>query len=295
MAWRGLHISRPARLKLVAGRMAIEQNDGNVSFPLEDIAWVILDTGQVTLTARLVAGCMEARIPIVFSDARHMPCGLALPFHQHHAQAETTFLQTELSAPFRKRAWMLIVKRKIGNQAENLRLLQHPEAPALRAMASHVRTGDPENVEARAARYYWPRLFDDFARGDEADLRNALLNYGYAVLRAAIARALCASGFTPALGLHHANRKNSFNLADDLIEAYRPIVDWTVVERLRERDQATEMTLNDRREMAGVLTRDIMLGGEQLGVIHAAERTADTLRRAMAAGDPSIIELPASW
>ncbi len=180
MAWRGLHISRAASLSLDKGRIRVCDLEGDAAaeplfFPLEDAAWIILDTNKATLSARLIAACMEAGTPIVFSDQRHHPCGLALSFHTYHAQAEVARQQLALSKPFKKRCWKNIVKAKIRNQAENLHLMQHGDETVLSAMASRVQSGDPKNVEARAARYYWSRIFDGFQRSDDGDLRNALL------------------------------------------------------------------------------------------------------------------------
>ncbi len=302
MAWRGLHISKPAHLSLDHGRIKVREIGENTDeteplfFPLEDAAWIIVDNTRSTLSARLISACMEAGTPIVFADTRHNPCGLALPFHQHHAQTQVSRAQLGMSAPFKKRAWALTVKAKILGQAENLRLAQHKDAPELAVLAQKVRSGDPNNVEARAARFYWARLFDDFIRADETDVRNALLNYGYACVRAAIARAMVAVGFIPSVGLHHDGRFNPFNLVDDLIEPFRPVVDWAVIEHLRVRGgQETDLTLDDRRAMAAILTRDLVMDGEQLNVLHSAERMADSLRRAIEAGDPYRILFPKGW
>lgn len=300
MAWRGLHISQPCHLSLDKSRIKVDlrntEEEPPLLFPLEDAAWLILDHVRSTLSARLVAACMEGGTPIIFSDQRHHPCGMALSFHQHHAQAEVARDQLAMKAGFKKAAWTITVRAKIRNQGENLRLLQHKDKKALGAFAKRVKSGDPDNVEAHAARYYWLRLFDDFARSDSEDLRNALLNYGYACLRGALARAATASGFLPALGIHHDGRFNAFNLVDDLMEPYRPVVDWAVVEYLRNRDDAQEeMTLNDRRAMAAVLSREVVMDGEQLAVVHATERTADSLRRAMRENLPKRLFYPKAW
>ncbi len=300
MAWRGLHISRAAHLSLDHGRIKIRQLDEEGSeplfFPLEDAAWIIVDNTRSTLSARLISSCMEAGTPIVFSDQRHNPCGMALPFHQHYAQTQVSRAQLALSAPFRKRMWTLIVQAKIRGQAENLRLVQHKDAPALAILAKKVQSGDPTNVEARAARYYWSRLFDHFVRADEEDIRNALLNYGYACVRASIARAVVAVGFLPSVGLHHDGRFNPFNLVDDLIEPFRPVIDWAVVEHLRTREKnENELSLEDRQQMAAILTRDLVMDKEQLSLLHATERMADSLRRAAEARDPKQLLFPEGW
>jgi CRISPR-associated protein Cas1 len=163
MAWRGLHISRAAHLSLDHSRLKVrfleDEEPEPLFFSLEDVAWIILDHARSTLSARMVAACMENGTPVVFSDQRHHPCGMALPFHQHFAQPEVARLQISVSRPFRKQVWTQIVKTKIINQAQTLGYLQMSESTVLAKMAQHVRSGDPKNVVARAARYYWSLLF----------------------------------------------------------------------------------------------------------------------------------------
>ena len=221
MAWKGLHLSRPARLNTADGQIVVAQDDGEVRLPLEDIAYIVLDAPHATLTTTLLSACMEAGIAIVSTDARHTPNGLMLPFHRHHRQAGVANMQIALGEPFKKRAWQRVAVAKIDNQAAHLDRGGH-NGESLRAMSRLVGSGDPQNIEARAARAYWGALFSDFVRDDASDLRNKLLNYGYAVLRAGIARSLVAYGLLPSIGLHHASVTNAFNLADDLIEPFRP-------------------------------------------------------------------------
>ena len=215
MAWKGLHLSRPAKLNTADGQIVVSQEDGEARLPLEDVAFVILDAPHATLTSTLLSACMDNGVVIVTTDARHTPNGVLLPFHSHHRQAGVASLQIALGEPLKKRCWQRIVVAKIANQALHLEARGRAGAEALRAMADLVGSGDPDNVEARAARAYWSRLFDGFVRADEGDLRNKLLNYGYAIVRAAVARALVAYGCLPALGLHHESVTNAFNLADD--------------------------------------------------------------------------------
>lgn len=292
MAWKGLHLSRPSRLSTADGQIVVVQDDGEVRVALEDIAYVILDTPQTTLTTTLLSACMEAGVAIVVNDARHMPNGLLLPFHAHHRQAGVAALQTATGEPFRKRCWRNIVVAKIHNQAAHLERRQGAETSALRAMSGRVGSGDPDNVEARATRAYWGALFDSFVRDDPADLRNKLLNYGYAVMRAAVARALVAFGCLPALGLHHASVTNAFNLADDFLEPFRPFVDAVAAERTDGRSSGDEMTIEDRRAMAGVLLRETRLNGESFTLLAASEKTAESYVRAMEGASPALLRLP---
>lgn len=295
MAWRGLHITRPARLSLKSRRLLVEQGDDEaVSFPLEDVAWVVLDTPQITTTAALMAACAQSAIPVVYSDHKHVPCGVLLPFHQHWQQAGVARAQIGAGAPLKKRLWQAIVRRKIENQATVLDRAQVEGGSTLREMAGRVRSGDPDNAEARAARFYWGRLFEDFRRHDDDDLRNAMLNYGYAVLRAAVARALVAAGLLPAVGLHHDGAQNAFNLADDLLETLRPAADWTAFRLSGQgrRPEESELTREQRQALAGVMTETLVLDGEQLTVLPAVDRTVASLVRALSGDGPTALLLP---
>jgi len=295
MAWRGLHISRPARLSLKARRLLVEQEDDEpVSFPLEDVAWVVLDTPQATASSALMAACVQAGIPVVYSDEKHIPCGVLLPFHQHWQQGGVARSQISASAALRKRLWQAIVRRKIENQAAVLDRAQVEGGRTLLAMLRHVRSGDPGNVEARAARFYWQRLFEDFRRQEEADLRNAMLNYGYAVLRAGVARGLVAAGLLPAFGIHHAGAQNAFNLADDLLEVLRPVADWAAfcLSGQGGRPAETELTREQRQKLAGVMTEHLVMGDEQLTVLPAVDRTVASLVRALTGDGATALVLP---
>ncbi len=293
MAWRGVHLTRPSRLSFADKQIVVAQEDGEVRLPIEDVAWVILDTQQVSITGTLLAACMEAGIVMVSCDAKHTPCGLAMPFHTHFRQPAIAEAQIAMSEPLKKRLWQAIVRRKIENQASVLELRAPDEAPAMREMMRRVRSGDPDNVEARAARHYWPRLFADFTRGNDADRRNKLLNYGYAVVRAAIARALVASGFLPALGLNHASAANGFNLADDIVEPFRPFVD-RIVAGLAGPETAwrDELTVEDRRALAAVLLENAKLAGERVSLLVASEKTAAALARAVEQKSAEALLLP---
>ena len=168
MAWKGLHLSRPAKLNTADGQIVVAQDDGEARLPLEDVAYVILDAPHATLTSTLLSACMESGVVIITTDARHTPNGMLLPFHSHHRQAGVAMMQTGLGEPLKKRCWQRIVIAKIDNQAAHLVQRGIDGCEALRAMRDKVGSGDPDNIEARAAREYWSRLFDDFVRSTKA-------------------------------------------------------------------------------------------------------------------------------
>ena len=292
MAWKGLHITRPSRLSFGDGQIIVAQEDGDVRLPLEDIGWIIIDEPRISLTVALISACSEHGVAVIITDARHMPSSLTLPFHRHHRQASIAARQIELSQPFKKRCWQAIIRVKLTNQANVLELYARQHASALRAMAKLVSSGDVENTEARGARQYWSALFEDFIRDDPSDLRNKSLNYGYAVMRAGVARALVGAGFLPSIGLHHISQTNAFNLADDVIEPFRPFVDKLVFERVKGRLATDDFTIDDRRFFAGLLFEPARVGSENMSLLAACEASSMSLARAMEADDPSLLKLP---
>jgi CRISPR-associated protein Cas1 len=236
---------------------------------------------------------MESGVAIVFTDVRHTPSGLVLPFHRHHRQAAVAKLQTDAKDALKKRVWQMLIRRKIQNQSAVLAALGKADASTLKEIARHVEPGDPGNVEARAARFYWGRLFAEFTRDDADDRRNKLLNYGYAVVRAGVARALVASGFMPALGVSHQGAANAFNLADDLFEPFRPFVDRLAWTRSADGiEKHGDLTIEDRRTMAGALLIDARLGDDKVSLLVAAELSAASLVRAFEQEKADRLVLP---
>lgn len=292
MAWRGLHLTQPARLALADGQILIGRDDGEIRLPLEDIAYMVIDTPQASLSLPLLSACMEAGLAVIITDPKHLPSGVMLPFHRHFRQGGMARLQVEQTEPFRKRLWQAVVRAKIENQGAALKVLGREDAVPLAAMARLVGSGDPENVEARAARAYWSRLWSNFRREDEADLRNALLNYGYAVLRACVARALVGMGFLPAFGIHHASVTNAFNLADDMLEPFRPFIDLLAWRHLGGVDEGRAMSLGDRQAMAGAMMENAAMGEDEVTLLVATERLAGSLARAMEERRPEALLLP---
>jgi CRISPR-associated protein Cas1 len=291
MAWRSLHLSQASRLSLADGQIVIEQEDGTVRLPIEDVACLVLDTPKATLSAALLSACMGGGVVVISTDSTHLPNGVMLPFHGHHRQADVARRQVDMGEPLKKRLWQAIIRRKIANQAAVLAARGIDGASTLAEMAHHVGSGDPDNTEARAARYYWQNLFRQFRRDDEADRRNKLLNYGYAIARSAVGRALVANGLLPAFGLRHASVTNAFNLADDLLEPFRPFVDMLACAHAEDNDQC-DLTLTDRRNMVGAILAETRMGDESMTLLAASELASSSLVRSIVANDASAITLP---
>ncbi len=258
MAWQGVHITRGGKLTLKHNSIIITQEE-ETSIPLEDLSYVVVDTHQVTMTTALLSAFAKYAVHLIITDERHHPSGIYLPFQPNQKQTKIFKSQLNASLPLKKRMWQSIVCQKIQNQASVLNVRNLIQASnKLDLLASTVRSGDIDNVEAHAARVYWASLWDGFSRRDPSDVRNAVLNYGYSVVRSAIAKSCVAHGLIPSLGFFHSSETNNFNLADDLIEPYRPIVDSYAISAF-EQYGSTDFSAHHRRHMVSVLTADVFL------------------------------------
>lgn len=227
MEYRNIFIANPAKLSIQRNQLVIQQEQ-RFTVPLEDISSILIESRQVTLTTSALSAIAEAGVTAFLCDERHMPSAVVLPTNQYCRQRKLLLAQVTLPKPLQKQLWQQIIKQKIRNQALCLRLLKKQGAETLEALADAVRSGDSDNRESVAAAVYFPALFGEHFSRELDCPQNAALNYGYAILRGCIARNLVVHGLEPCLGLHHCNAQNNFNLADDLIEPYRPLVDLYV-------------------------------------------------------------------
>lgn len=260
--------------------------------PLADIAVVIAAHPQISFTQAVLAGVAEAGgIFIAYNDKR-MPCAMLLPLRNHSTQTERFRAQADLPLPNRKRLWQQLVKAKILAQARLLKERTEQDW-GLEMLAAGVRSGDPQNLEARAARIYWKNLFgeDDFRRNPEGEGLNPILNYGYAVLRAICARALCAAGLHPSLGIHHHNRYDAFCLADDLMEPFRPVVDRVAAALRDARGAEPELDRETKRAVLEALLARFTANGESRTLFDWVNRTAQSLAAAIENGEKTL-EIP---
>ena len=254
---------------------------------LDDVHAVIVHAHGTTWSANLVAALAERGAPLVFCGANHAPVAVTLPIVGHHAQNARFRAQWAASRPLAKQAWRRLVSAKIAMQGSLLAARGVEEASAFALLARRVKSGDPDNVEAQAARRYWPLLMGrDFRRDRAVPGANALLNYGYAVMRATVARAVVAAGLHPTIGIAHANRGNPLALADDLIEPFRPLVDALVVALVA--DGATALDPAVKRRFARLIAFDLVLDGEASPVSLAAVRLAQSLARSFETGRVSL-------
>lgn len=269
----------PAKLCVRDANLVVEPKEKPATrMPLVDVAVLVVSHPQVHYTHAVLAGIASAGGVFITCDGKHLPIGMLLPLAAHFTQVERFGAQAAVSLPTRKRLWRQIVKAKIAAQARLLSELRGDDA-GLSQLVSQVRSGDPDNLEAQAARRYWRRLFDDpqFRRDHALDDGNALLNYGYTVLRALVARAICAAGLHPSLGVHHHNRYATYPLADDLMEPLRPLVDRTTIELLAEHGVDCQLTPAVKRALITTLLGKVSLAGEQRTLFDAATRMASSL------------------
>ncbi len=281
IATDGRHLSRDRGfLKVTQDRTEI----GRV--PLDQIAGVIIHAHGTTCSTSLLVELAERGAPVVLCAANHAPKSVLMPLEGYHAQGARMRAQWQAKAPLIKQAWKQIIIAKVGMQAAALDMAGEARAP-LDMMIRKITSGDSTNVEAQAARYYWPRMMGpEFRRDTGASDENALLNYGYTVLRAAAARAVVAAGLHPTIGLFHANRGNAFALADDLLEPFRPLVDCAV--RNIVRDCGRDVDAQAKQALARLIATDLHLGDGITPVSVALTKLATSLGQSFETGKLSL-------
>ena len=288
MSWRTVVISNPAKLRIENFQLVISQAE-DISLPLEDIGTLVIESPEVTLSAAALYRLAQSDVHVIVCDERHLPCFSGLPFAGHSRLSGVHRSQLAVSQPFKKRCWQSLIRVKIKNQAECLSIIGNKNAADIRDLAGRVLSGDSGNVESAAARKFFPRAFgQDFIRGKD-DTMNAALNYGYAVVRAVVARALTAHGFLLTQGIHHRSELNPFNLADDFIEPFRPVVDLYVATSI---SPSAEFSIDHRQGLASLLAAEVLIDNKRQSVNHATTIVAGSYRAACESGNASSLLLP---
>lgn len=283
MIKRTLYFGNPAYLKISNEQLIIELPDtGEIrKAPIEDIGILILDHQQITLTQSVLAKLLANNTAVVSCDDTHHPTGLLLSLDGHTLQSQKQQAQLEASVPLKKQLWQQTVTAKIENQAALL-VQEREDAQYLLRLAKDVKSGDADNNEAQAAAYYWKRLFPaflEFRRERYGPPPNQLLNYGYSILRALVARSLVASGLLPTFGIHHRNQYNSYCLADDMMEPYRPFVDKVVCDIVRMNGKFLEMTPKMKQALLAIPAMDVLIGGQKSPLMNGVQRTTASLAK----------------
>jgi len=285
MIKRTLYFGNPAYLSLKLEQLVVRMPDSQDNMdtvrtiPIEDIGILILDHKQITITQGLIEKLLDNNCALITCSSNHLPVGLMLPLYGNTIQNERFRYQLDASLPLRKQLWQQTVQAKIANQAAVLKYATGSIHNNMQVWATDVRSGDSTNMEARAAAYYWKTLFQDidgFVRGRDEDEPNNLLNYGYAIVRAVIARALVSSGLLPTLGIHHHNRYNAYCLADDIMEPYRPYVDRTVFDICR-KGKPLKLTTELKRDLLSIPTIDVIINDKRSPLMVAATTTTASL------------------
>ncbi|MDR2972914.1 MAG: type II CRISPR-associated endonuclease Cas1 [Bacteroidales bacterium] len=301
MIKRTLYFENPAYLSLKNKQLVIKlpeieksdvlpdsfKEESVKTIPIEDIGIVIIDNKQITFTSGLVEALLENNCALITCGSNRMPVGLLLPLEGNTLQNERFTAQVEASLPLKKQLWQQTVQAKIENQAAVLKKCSRTEVGNMLKWIDEVRSGDIDNMEARAAVYYWKNLFPDiegFVRNREGVPPNNFLNYGYAILRAVVARSLVASGLLPTLGIHHHNRYNAYCLADDIMEPYRPFVDKLVieiadVEASHALSLPMELTKEIKTQLLQIPVLDVMISGQRSPLMIAVGQTTASLAK----------------
>lgn len=306
MIKKTLYFGNPAYLSLRNGQLVIKlpevENNESIpsmmkaeserTIPIEDIGVVVLDNKRITITTGAIEALLENNSAVISCNDKSMPVGLMLPLVGNTLQNERFRDQLDASLPLQKQLWQQTVKQKVANQAHVLGTYTTTENQCMLKWVSEVRSGDVDNIEARAAAYYWKNLFSnipDFIRGREGDSPNNLLNYGYAILRAVMARALVGSGLLPTLGIHHHNRYNAYCLADDIMEPYRPYVDELVLQIIAEEEDYSELTRNLKAKLLQIPVLDVVINGKRSPLMIAAGITTASLYKCFSGESRQII------
>lgn len=294
MIKKTLYFGNPAYLSLRNAQLVIKlpevennatlpkmmKRQSEVTKPIEDLGVVVLDNKQITITSGAMEALLENNCALITCDSKSMPVGLMLPLYGNTTQNERFRGQLAASVPLKKQLWQQTVQAKINNQAAALAICTGEESKCMRVWANDVRSGDPDNLEARAAAYYWRTLFSDldgFTRDREGIPPNNLLNYGYAILRAIVARGLVASGLLPTLGIHHHNRYNAYCLADDIMEPYRPYVDKLVFDLYQRQRKEVSLTKETKVALLAIPTLDVRISKKRSPLMVAVGQTTSSL------------------
>jgi CRISP-associated protein Cas1 len=289
MIKRTLHFGNPAYLNLKNGQLMIDlphlqvlgEKDSKKSVPIEDVGIVVLDHPQITITHGCIGALLENNAAIIICNHTHHPTGMMLPMEGNNTQSERFRYQVDASQPLKKQLWQQTIQAKIQNQAAVL-AERGIEYENMLYWARSVRSGDPDNYEGRAAAYYWRYVFPpkvEFFRGREGDPPNNLLNYGYAILRAIVARALVCSGLLPTLGIHHRNKYNAYCLADDIMEPYRPYVDQIVLKIIDNGENFLELGSAIKSQLLGIASVDVTFEKSRSPLMVGVQNTTASLAR----------------
>ncbi len=292
-AWRTILVTKPCKLSVKNLQLIYEPHEEeSIKVPLEDITVIVLETHQATVTTALLSQIAEKNIALFTCDSYHIPNGCFTPFHQHSRLSQIAHIQRDMKLPLKKQIWQKIITQKISNQSKLLDFFEIDNIQ-LELLKDKVKSGDSENLEALAARKYWQMLFKNFLRDQKAlDPRNIALNYGYAVVRGAVARSLVAHGLLPTFGVFHNSELNAYNLADDMIEPLRPMVDMVVKKLEIEDELDVHLGISVKSALINVLNMQMRLNDEDVTLLHICDVMAQTFVKSLKLNDTYHLKLP---
>lgn len=290
--WRTLIVTSGEKMTVRDGWLHVYSPQQEARVPIGDLYSVVVDNRQTLLSMGVLTQLAQAGVHVLLCDEKHLPCAELLPLSQHYRPLTVLQKQMDLSQSFKDLLWQRIITAKIQNQAKTLRLVgaNRSKAQKLEELALTVSAGDRGNREAQAAKLYFPALFGAGFTRTMDDVTNDALNYGYAIIRSAVSKTLAGYGYSGVLGLHHIGPGNPFNLADDLMEPLRPLVDLWVDDHCD--DLYEELTRTNRRELIGLVNHIIWLDGKKMRVRYAIDRYIKSLTSAIEGKDAGLLLLP---
>lgn len=289
MSFRSIVISNPTSLSIKNNNLLI--NNGNEFLvPIEDISVLVIEGVSVNLTNKLLSKLSEFNVATIICDNKHLPSTIVMPLNSHHRALKVLREQLTATASFNKRIWQKIIAQKLFNQGQCLEVLSLNGTEFLKKLSCDVDSGDKGNREAIGAKYYFKNIFGEkFIREDEMNCINSTLNYGYAILRSAIARTLVMYGFNPCLGVHHCNELNQYNLADDFIEPFRPVVDLWVYKNIKEDDILSK---EHRIELVNLLNYECIIEDKNHSILNAIDKMIASYTTAVSKKDFRLLKVP---
>lgn len=295
MGFQSLFITNPCKISIKDDNLVISNDEGHFKIILDNLVSIVIETTQATITTYAISRLAQEGVSVLYVDKKYNLNAITLPFHTHSTFSKIVHSQIDISKPFQKKLWQELIKQKIYNQASVLKYFkEEKEATELYTYVNYVKSGDSDNIEAKAAKIYWSALFDNFARVQKGaeDVRNASLNYCYAVVRSAVARSITNAGLMPSFGVHHKNYFNPFNLADDLIEPFRPFVDLHIKQTLKKYDDSV-LTSQMKPEYVNILNLEYANIDENISAIRVGiDTVVQSVQKSILQKDISFLVLP---
>lgn len=289
MAFRNVYVQNDIHIKIKNEQLVVQKNGEEHTIPLEDINSICIESQRTTITTYALQKFIEHDIVVYICDKKHLPTGILIGTNNYSRQLKNIKLQFNVSKPLNKRIWQSIIELKVKNQAECLKLLGIQNYKKLEEMIKGITSGDTKNVEAKAASYYFKALFGNQFNRDIDCIENAALNYGYSIVRGMIARTLIMYGFEPALGIFHHNQLNNFNLADDFIECFRPVVDLYVLTNVDFRNKY--LNSDEKQKIYNIVNCLVLIDGKKFNIQGAIEYMIKSYSTSINK-DKNLIKLP---